>query len=200
MDGEKIKKKLLNYARDYAFEKINKTLDKKLASANGNQSQNSEDEHPRTSIGGRPHTTSSKKMSTRSSRHVETAGDRRSAVDDEVVIRSLRRPRVRLTRDQRDRFSRVRSDGDSCLEEDEGDEDDVSTRLMMSRQTSGKQRGSIASVQKHSPRDSPSSNRQSRVRSERGSSGFSHTSHHAPPHLIASQGEFDAIVLNGVKH
>lgn len=191
MDGDKIKKKLLNYARDYAFEKINKTLDKKLANTNGNQSSNSDsnqDESLRSSIGGRPHVVSCKKMTPRSSRYMMEPTDRRSILeDDEVVIRSLRRPRVRLSRDQRDRFSRVRSEEDSFL--DDGDEDDdVSTGLM--KRTPGKQRIlASAVVEPRSARSSPV-HPPRRVRSDRGSGGSSQTN--CAPQMITSLGECDS--------
>lgn len=186
MDGDKIKKKLLNYARDYAFEKISKTLDKKMANnTNENYPQNSdpnEDEPLRSSIGGRPHTVSCKRMTPRLSRPLGQA-DRRSTLEDEVVFR--RRPRVHLTRDQRDRFSRVRSDGDSCLEGDEGDEEDDLSPDLMSR-TKGKLRGSVASMQKPNPRASivyPLS----KIRSERASGCLTRSSN--APHMIKLLGK-----------
>lgn len=204
MDGDKIKKKLLNYARDYAFEKINKTLDKKLANSNGKHSPNEDDvdeadEPLRSSIGGRPHTATCKRMTMppRSSRHLEPIDNRRSTIEDEVVMRShhSRRPRVHLTRDQRNRNSRVRSDGDSCLEGDEGDEDEMST-VQFRRQPMGRQRNSaVASVPKHNQRVSHQSLPQSRARSERGSGGGLSQISIATP-TITSQGEWDAIICD----
>lgn len=196
MDGDKIKKKLFTYARDFALEKINKTLDKKLAASNQNESQQSASEAesaPGRLNGGKVAASQRSSVASsrpRSSRYQEPKPKPR---EDEFVNR--RRHRIRLTRDQRDRFSLARSDEDSCVDGDDRDEDDRTTDRTDSRKTSKRRSDAeAAAFMRRSNSGRTSQQPPQRFRGDRASGGMSASSstggrNHVAPLLVTSQGE-----------